>query len=588
MPKVRLVSSDTFTIEFAGALAGSSFNPLALKVEGASAPPAKGSGAFVAGNPAQTLANLQSAFATLMGTAASNIRVERDLAASNGERDVISFVGALDQTNIRDGMIAFNTPLDYELVQDGAAAVAEVQRVRVDRKFDAADPAKTTTGTFRLSVLRTGLNYLTAPIAFGASAQTVQDALRAAAPAGSTQTLGGLGTIAVLADGVDAYRVQFGGSLAGVDIALMQVSAVSVDPQLPSGTFRISVPDAQGVDQLTDPIPYTSDRVQLRTNIQTGLAKIFGAGNFTVVLDAAESTGRNLAYNVSFQGSLARVDVPNITSYSANLQLGVVKPYNLTQGIAPAGEIQQVSLQSDADQVGFKLTLTHSGKSVQTDLLNSDMSRAEVEAILARAAAALNTAVGAGVAATLALVLWAGKRLHIGFGGSLKGVNVADVSVAPVAITSAASLSVFQPGKTIVTPAKPARTVVVDYTTGASDPTRATDLTVPTGPTTNSTLNIDGSLGDFMRVTGVLDINLFGFFQTKGNFGIEKKSGSVKLADEVKNSSGTVTKAASTVNVDLLTIGANNMTAFAGLNGGSANELGLKMTGVEFGLVLAT
>ena len=42
------------------------------------------------------------------------------------------------------------------------------------------------------------------------------------------------------------------------------------------------------------------------------------------------------------------------------------------------------------------------------------------------------------------------------------------------------------------------------------------------------------------------------------------------------------------VQADLLTIGASNVQAFAGLNGGTADELGLKLTDVEFGIALIT
>ena len=72
------------------------------------------------------------------------------------------------------------------------------------------------------------------------------------------------------------------------------------------------------------------------------------------------------------------------------------------------------------------------------------------------------------------------------------------------------------------------------------------------------------------------DIELFGFFTVSGNFGFEKSTDSVTLGDT------------STVNVDKLTIGASNVTAFAGVNGGTADELGLSLSGVEFGLAFLT
>ena len=40
--------------------------------------------------------------------------------------------------------------------------------------------------------------------------------------------------------------------------------------------------------------------------------------------------------------------------------------------------------------------------------------------------------------------------------------------------------------------------------------------------------------------------------------------------------------------VDLLTIGASGVSAFAGMNGGTDDALGLSLTGVDFALVLAS
>ncbi|MFN9287401.1 MAG: hypothetical protein ACK6EB_04965, partial [Planctomyces sp.] len=43
----------------------------------------------------------------------------------------------------------------------------------------------------------------------------------------------------------------------------------------------------------------------------------------------------------------------------------------------------------------------------------------------------------------------------------------------------------------------------------------------------------------------------------------------------------------SDVTVDILTIGAASLSAFVGVNGGTANAKGLALTGVEFGLAIA-
>ncbi|WP_420226204.1 hypothetical protein [Pigmentiphaga litoralis] len=109
---------------------------------------------------------------------------------------------------------------------------------------------------------------------------------------------------------------------------------------------------------------------------------------------------------------------------------------------------------------------------------------------------------------------------------------------------------------------------VVDYSTGK------TDLVVATGPSNTLALSMEGSKGELIQAAGNLHIDVFGFFKVDGGFAIEKSSKTVTLSDD------------STVDVNLLTIGASNVSAFAGLNGGTTSALGLQLTGVEFGLAL--
>ena len=42
------------------------------------------------------------------------------------------------------------------------------------------------------------------------------------------------------------------------------------------------------------------------------------------------------------------------------------------------------------------------------------------------------------------------------------------------------------------------------------------------------------------------------------------------------------------VDVDLLAIGGTGLNAFAGVNGGTDDEIGLRLSGLEFGLALAS
>jgi NAD(P)H-hydrate repair Nnr-like enzyme with NAD(P)H-hydrate epimerase domain len=55
------------------------------------------------------------------------------------------------------------------------------------------------------------------------------------------------------------------------------VSAISVEAQLPVGSFQISV-DLDGVRTYSPAIPYNADPVQLRASLQAGVDALFGAG----------------------------------------------------------------------------------------------------------------------------------------------------------------------------------------------------------------------------------------------------------------------------------------------------------------------
>ncbi|MFM7830730.1 MAG: hypothetical protein ACKPJD_03025, partial [Planctomycetaceae bacterium] len=96
------------------------------------------------------------------------------------------------------------------------------------------------------------------------------------------------------------------------------------------------------------------------------------------------------------------------------------------------------------------------------------------------------------------------------------------------------------------------------------------------GPATAITLNMPGTDGNLLRATGNLIITAAGFFAVSGDLAIEKKTDTVKLAGSPSD-----------VTVDLLTIGAASLSAFVGVNGGTANAKGLALTGVEFGLAIA-
>ncbi|MEN9775556.1 MAG: hypothetical protein RL322_2626, partial [Pseudomonadota bacterium] len=616
--EVEVTDPNTFTVSFGGSLSGQRLNLMKLSVEGQDDTPA-GSGSYVPGNASQNVTNLQRAFFDLLKSKPeyaasiqlSDIRVERLSSTGAGDSYRVSYVGSLDRTNIADGMIAFDTPLQYVLVQDGEAGVSEVQTVRVERAAD-------TDGRFTLSLTQGGRTFTTSAIELGATAGHVKAALEAAVSGagGSATVLSSLGTVTVTqvaeagisGAAADLYELRFGGGLANVDVASVRVGAVSVDPALPTGSFTIAYTDGAGTERISTPIVYSSDAQTLKANLQAALEaeSMFGAGNVLVAVDTGETAGRQLAYTLSFSGDLATTDVPNVISDFSELSLGIASPYNLAQGETKTGEVQRVVVTSIAPEVDFKLTLNHLGQSVETGLLSTTLSKAEAQAVIDEALATLQgqlVAAGeAGFDAQAELSFWSGKTFELDFGGSLIGADVSPVVVTIVPRSVAVGLDIEQAGETTVTPAQPIRTVVVDYALTADETdeadARSTDLVVETGPDSTITLDLEGSLGELMRITGTLEIDAFGFFQVEGDFAIDRYTDEIVVAAEDDPATTDVDESSTVVAVDRLTIGASNAKAFAGINGGSDDRIGLLLGGspadlsaagnVDFGLAILT
>jgi hypothetical protein len=100
-------------------------------------------------------------------------------------------------------------------------------------------------------------------------------------------------------------------------------------------------------------------------------------------------------------------------------------------------------------------------------------------------------------------------------------------------------------------------------------------MTVQAGP--DETIQLD-LYQEILSVEAFVEINLFGFFYVSGFFAFEKSNATVTLNDPLEDP----------VPVEMLTLGASNVEAFAGVNG-PADEpgaIGLSLTGVDFAIVL--
>ncbi|MBC8505088.1 MAG: tandem-95 repeat protein, partial [Chloroflexi bacterium] len=115
---------------------------------------------------------------------------------------------------------------------------------------------------------------------------------------------------------------------------------------------------------------------------------------------------------------------------------------------------------------------------------------------------------------------------------------------------------------------------VVDYKVTGSE-TQATVLDVPVSATTTVIFDFDDDNGDYAKVTGNVDIDVFGLVTVSGSFAVEKRSNQSIVLD-----SGDV------VTADLLTIGMADVNAFVGYGKDTPDELGISLTDVDLAIAL--
>ena len=210
-------------------------------------------------------------------------------------------------------------------------AVDEIQQVTIDA----------TGGTFTLSLG----GHTTAPIAYNATAQAVEDALEALASIGA-------GNVLVHKAG-SVYRITFVGTLAGQDVALLAANGSGLtngagatdtmtidDTATTADTWALltsssltglSMPGPNEIQQLvidatggtftvsfgaatTDPLAWDVSALDLQAALE-GLAGI-GAGNVAV-------TKNDDVYVIRFQGDLSNTDVDDLTADGSDLSKAV-------------------------------------------------------------------------------------------------------------------------------------------------------------------------------------------------------------------------------------------------------------------------
>ncbi len=285
-----------------------------------------------------------------------------------------------------------------------------------------------------------------------------------------------------------------------------------------------------------------------------------GVGNVTVTFENGDASYQN--YRIEFINALANSNIDDITLNLTNLNLATAIPYNLTQGSTAVAETQRVSLKTDARSGTFGVELEYSGTTYTASAIDFDATANEIQV-------ALDTAFSGIAGATISVGFWNGRQLDVILGGSLAGKDINPLVASASTVTTPAILALEQVGYTLVIPAVPAQTIVVDYV--------AQPLEVLVGPGTIFTLNMDGAEGEIIKVTGNVDLNLFDFATVSGGFGFEKSTQPIVLSDT------------SSVDTDMLTMGLLNVDAFVGYDSGTSDtsdDLGMQLLGVDLAVAI--
>ena len=430
---------------------------------------------FSVNSPTYNRALLQSALESLTSIKKGNVLVAFDqTSTSAAPRYIVTFTGKLAYQDVPEITVVYsnNVTVTVSTSRNGSTITTTetVEDVPAEQQVRVQSDAQ---GTFTLSLVHEGTTYTTAPLTFEAAAEDVRTALNtslsaiAGADATVTSTMAGV------------WKVVFGGSLAGQDIARMTVSTTTVPLD---ASLRIVERGLTRTDSETVTTPAVNEIQRVRVTAQTG-------GTFTLEIDHEDTT-------------------------------------RITAGIdfdADASEIREALADAFADVAEAQFMVT---------------------------------GVSAGV--------W-----DIEFGGSLGGTDLAMLKVVATPDVAAASLSVEVRGESVARP-----DVVPD-----ADPNLVVDfgvenLSVKTGPSSEMIFDMDGFEGALIRAVGNLKIDLFGFFMLEGGFGFEKSTATVLLAD------------GSEVAADMLAVGGGGIDAFAGINGGTGDAIGLSVREVDFALGL--
>ncbi|MEH6445635.1 MAG: calcium-binding protein, partial [Oceanospirillaceae bacterium] len=284
----------------------------------------------------------------------------------------------------------------------------------------------------------------------------------------------------------------------------LEIIDLNVVDDTTAGTFHISMGGVYSGD-----ITYTSDRTLMAQRIDAALEGMsnLGVDNIEVIYSAGLSNDNVAAFELRYVGSLAKMDIANITSHFGNLSLATVKPFSSEQGLSQVAQVQQISINSADKAQSFTLMVSHNGENYTTSVLDNNASLADIQA-------AINTAINL-PEQVVTLVFFNGSVMQLSFGGDWIGENVADVQLTLQEKVAVVALETEVEGFTHVKEALPERELVVDF----SD---ATNMSVKSSADTEYTLDMSGELGRLLEVRADVEIDVAGFVGLSGTFAFTK------------------------------------------------------------------
>ena len=489
---------------------------------------------------------LRADIAYLLNTSLANVTVEFDQKYHGTHRYFISVRNGVSSQSLLGLRVVdrVNNGLVYlDGSYTGTPGAAEQQLVSLSYDEEA-------TGQFQLSLRRGASTFTTSELPLGASSAAVQSALNSA-----LNSIAGANITVADGESAGSYVVTFGGSLSGENVNLLTVFA-TVDSPAPSGTFIVTVGG-----ETTDPIEYSTDTATFADNIETALAALAGIGtnNVAVTFDTVKSGDTHNTFRVEFINDRANENIPDFSTNSSLLSLTRAIPTRENHGRTAVAEGQRIVIGTPGLSDTVRISLTHNGQTYQSDEFSRLAETSDVQTAINNGFASLS-------GANVTVVVWTGTTLKLIFGGTLAGVDVADVVVDLTVNSVDPQLTVVTAGSTVTTLGVPEHDVVADFSNQS--------LFVVTGADPFE-LNLDGAAGELTEASGHVSLNVAEFVTVEGDFAFRKGESQVTLDDESK------------VDVSLLTIGATGVTAFVGLNGGTPEAIGFGLSGVEFGLVVA-